>query len=112
MNKFDMKNTVYFTDLVSDSVIEGSVITIGLSTTGYILYTISDNEGRVYHKEGAYVFSDKQEAESKLPEYMEVKKKIEDFMKESNKTIDDLRNSILGEPEMPEHVEGKNAKNE
>lgn len=107
-NNFKMGEEIYFIDLGTSKeeprIELGTIISMGISTEGYIIYSVIDPDTKILNKEEAYIFKTEEEAKQKFDEYVNFKNKIVALEEEVRKEINSLRKQILGEPTMKDYI--------
>lgn len=107
-NNFRMSEEIYFIDLGTSKeeprIEQGTIISIGISTEGYVVYSIMDPDTKILNKEEAYIFKTQEEAKLKFDEYVNFKNKVMALEEGVWKEINTLRKQILGEPTMKDFI--------
>ena len=99
-----MKDEIFFIDMKGEVVKKGTVVSIGISTTGYLIYSIVDQEDKLHNREANYVFKSESEALPISQGYFDIKKDMEKLAKTSGDKIDAMRKAIIGEPKLEEYA--------
>lgn len=101
MNKYKMGQFVFFINMKDEKVEKGQVLSIGISTDGYILYTISV-DGSIQSREQEYVFPTLEKAEQNAQKFYDIKHKMEELNNSTKEKLDAMRKKIIKEPQFTE----------
>lgn len=92
---------VFFIDMKSRSVKEGVILSEIISQSGYVVHIIVDEEGK-HNVESLLIFQSKEDADKRLPEVLAIKDMMDEKAKELEKTLDTMREQVIGKPEHKE----------
>ena len=92
---------VFFIDMKKREVQEGSVLSVVISQSGYVVDIIVNKEGK-HSVESKLVFESKEEADKSLPGVLMIKDAMDDKAKECEKVLDIMREQVIGKPEFKE----------
>ena len=92
---------VFFIDMKSREVKEGTVLSEIISQTGYLIEIIVDKDGK-HNVERALAFENKEDADKRLPEVLTIKDSMDFKAKETEKVLDIMREQVIGKPEYKE----------
>lgn len=97
-------SNVYFIDAKERCVMQGFILQIILSQSGYVIYNIL-SEGKMHNIERSLIFTNKEQADEYLPKFLKVKDEMDALNKQTNAKLDEMRESVIGKPEFKELVE-------
>jgi len=110
MEQFKIGDKVYFIDIKSKQITENYVVGTGISTTGYLQYLLKDvaeSKNIQFRADFALVFATMDLAKDNLDKILNWNKQMNDVLEANANKLDELRKSIIGEPEFEFLLEKK-----
>jgi len=92
---------VFFIDMKTREVKEGTILSEVISQSGYVVSIIVDKEGK-HSVETALIFENKADADKRLPEVLTIKDAMDSKVEEDKKVLDIMREQVIGKPEFKE----------
>lgn len=101
---------VFYVDIKAKAIIECYVIAAGVSSSGYLQYTLKNcvGEPKQARADFALVFENKEDAEQKMPFILELEEHMTKEIKEFDEKLTLERESLLGKPTLKYLLEQNN----